>query len=712
MTRRAILAGLVLLTALGLVACSQTESTYEIAPVGPPPETNKVPVSEDFHGTTLTDDYAWLQDAEDPEVIAWTEAQTAYAASVIDDLPQKVWLAGRFNELWRYDDESVPRRVLEGDRLFYYTKKKEDEKWVYVTRANEGAEPVELLNPNEWPETETLAGISASRDGKFIAFGKAHGGDENPVVEVMNVETGEMLPDKLRGWKQSVGSWLPDGSGFYYTNKPLEGEVPEGEHEYWHTVWLHKLGTGPEEDVKIFSDDETKEYWHSVGLSEDGKYEVYYRSLFNVNDLWIKKYGAEGDPTPLATGMKNEYGAMVLDGRILITTDEDAPRKMVYITDADKPGRENWKVFLPEHEKDKLLYVNGIAGKIYATYSHNAYTVVKIYDLDGAFIRDLPFPTIGSGGASGRWSQPEVWVNFSSFTYPSTTFKYHFDQDELEVYREFPVEVNTEGMIATQVWYKSKDGTEVSMFVVHKEGIELDGNNPTLLYGYGGFDVSMRPRFSTGALVWLEAGGVYCVANLRGGGEYGREWHEAGMLGNKQNVFDDFIAAAEWLIAEGFTSPGKLAIRGGSNGGLLVGAVTVQRPDLFAVVDCGVPLLDMVTYHRFGLANIWAEEYGSGDDPEQFKFLLEYSPYQNVKDGVKDPAFLVTGSENDARVDPLHARKMAARLQAADEGGGPILCLIRDASGHGGGTTITTQIDQYAQEAAFLMHYLGMAAPH
>jgi prolyl oligopeptidase len=477
-------------------------------------------------------------------------------------------------------------------------------------------------------------------------------------------------------------------------------------------VWLHKLGTGPEEDIQVFKDDKVKEYWHGVGVTEDGRHEVFYRSLFNVNDVWFRPLGGDQELIPLATGMKNEYGTLFVEDKILITTDEDAPRKMVYVTDVANPGRENWKVFLPEHEKDKLQGVSGIAGKIYATYSHNAYTVVKIYELDGTFIRDLPFPTIGTGWVSGRWSQPEVWVSFSSYSYPSTTFKYHVDRNELEVYREFPVEVDVADMVADQVWYPSKDGTEVSMFVVYKKGLKKNGKNPTLLYGYGGFDVSMRPRFSTSALVWLEAGGVYCVANLRGGGEYGRQWHEAGMKENKQNVFDDFIAAAEYLIAAGYTSSDKLAIRGGSNGGLLVGAVTVQRPELFRVVDCGVPLLDMLKYHRYGLANIWAEEYGSSDDAEQFAYLNAYSPYHNVKDGVKYPAFLVTGSENDARVDPLHARKMAARLQAADTGGGPICLLVRGKSGHGGGTTISTQIEQYAQEAAFLMYFLGMEAPH
>jgi len=446
-------------------------------------------------------------------------------------------------------------------------------------------------------------------------------------------------------------------------------------------------------------------------VTEDGKYTTYYRSLFNANDLYFHKTGSDDPLITLAAGMENEYGALFVEDKILITTNEGAPRKMVYITDVDNPERENWEVFLPEHDKDKLLGLSGIDGRLYATYSHNAYTIVKIYDLDGELLRDLPLPTIGSGGAGGRWSQPEVWVYFSSFGYPSTTFKYHFDENELEVYRKFPVEVDVADVVADQVWYDSMDGTPISMFIVHDKRMKLDGTNPCLLTGYGGFDVSMRPRFSTSALVWLEAGGIFAMPNLRGGGEYGREWHEAGMLEKKQNVFDDFIAAAEFLIGKDYTSSEKLAIRGGSNGGLLVGAATVQRPELFRVVDCGVPLLDMVTYHRFGLANIWAEEYGSSDDPEQFKYLLEYSPYQNVKDGVKYPAFLVTGSENDARVDPLHARKMAARLQAANEGGGPVCLLIRDASGHGGGTTITTKIDQQAQEAAFLMHFLGMEAP-
>jgi len=709
MSKTVILAGLGLLVAAAVLA----GPAGRIPERGPfeYPETVAVPVTDDYHGTPITDPYRWLEDASGAEVQSWTEAQEAVTHGFLDGLPQRSWLEARFGELWRYDDETVPRRVLDGERLFYATKKKEQEKWAVVTRAHEGAEPRVAIDPNTWPETDQLGGFWPSRDGELVAFGKAHGGDENPVVQVMVTATGEILPDRLRGWKQSVTSWLPDGSGFYYSCKPLEGTVPAGEHEYWHQTWLHRLGTDPEQDEKVFWDDDRKETWNVVYLSEDGRYTIYQRGLFNVNDVWFQRTGTDDEPTPLATGLQAEYGVDFVGDTILITTDEDAARKMVYVTSVDHPEREHWQVWLPEHPEDRLDGISPIAGHVYASYSHDAYTVVRIHDLDGTYVRDLPFPTIGSGGASGYWSHPDVWVSFSSFAHPPTTYKYHFDRDELEVYKEFPVAVDTENLTAQQVWFTSKDGTRVPMFVVHRKDVRRDGDNPVLLYGYGGFDVSMRPRFSTSYLVWLEAGGVYAIANLRGGGEFGKQWHEAGMREQKQNVFDDFIAAAEYLIDENWTRPERLAIYGGSNGGLLVGACMVQRPDLYRSVVCAVPLLDMLNYHTFGLANIWAEEYGSSDDPEQFAYLRAYSPYHNVRDGVQYPAFLCTGSENDARVDPLHARKMVARLQAADPVGGPHLLLIRRASGHGGGVTITTQIAQQAELYGFLMATLGMDAP-
>ncbi len=694
----------ILLTAAALVSCEKPlKVTY--------PETKKVEASDNYHGTVIVDNYRWLEDGKAEEVVQWTEEQEKITHSIIDDLPQKALLVKRFNELWRYDDESVPMEVIDGERLFFWTKKKEEEKWAFNTKVNKEGEKVLLIDPNQWPAEETLAGTAPSRDGKYLAFGKAKGGDENPVVSVMVVETKEILPDSLKGWKQYVSSWLPDNSGFYYMAKPLKGEVPEGEEYYWHAAYFHKLGTPASEDKKVFWDDKVKEYWHGVSISEDGKYEVYYRSLFNKNDVYFRKLGSKKPLTTLVDGMEAEYSADFVEDKILIMTDKDAPNYKVYITDISRPQKKYWKEFLPEHETDKLRYIAPVNGHIYAHYLHNAYTIVKIYTLEGEYLRDLTFPTIGNGGVSGYWSKPDIWVWFSSFTYPSNVFKYDFDKDELVLYKEYPVKVDVDNYTAEQVWYESKDGTKVSMFLVHHKDLKKNGKNPVYLTGYGGFNASMTPHFSTYYVAWLEAGGMVAIPNLRGGGEYGRKWHKAGMLGNKQNVFDDFIAAAEWLIENNYTNPEKLAIAGGSNGGLLVGAATVQAPELFKVVDCGVPLLDMVNYHSFGLANVWAEEYGSSDDPEQFEYLYKYSPYHNVQNGVDYPAILITGSENDARVDPLHARKMIARMQEANPDGEPILLLVRKKSGHGGGTTLTMQIDQAAEEMSFVMYKLGIRPP-
>jgi prolyl oligopeptidase len=701
-TIRSAILLIVLLSAALLLQAGELRYAY--------PQTQKIAVCDTLQGTILTDNYRWLENAKDSSVIAWTEAEEQLTHSLLDSLPQRAWLIKRLDELWRYDDESVPNRVLDGERIFISTKKKEDEKWVFCTMEKEGAARVELINPNKWDATETLDGAVPSRDGKYVAFGKARGGDENSVYRVMITATGEILPDTLRGWKQGVSSWMPDNSGFYYSAKPLKGEVPEGEENYWHAAWFHKLGTPSDQDRKVFWDDSVKEYWHGVGISEDGRWEIFSRSLFNKNEIYYKRVGTDDPLTPLATGFDAEYSTEFIGDTILITTDLDAPNYKVYVTDTAHPQKEAWKEFIPE-TKDRLDYVTGIAGHLYASYLHAAHTVIKIYNLQGKPLRDLPLPTLGSGHVSGYWSRPETWVYFSSFTYPSTTFRYSFKKNKLTLYRKYPVPVDVDKYTSEQIWYDSKDGTPVSMFLIHRKGLKRNGRNPVMLTGYGGFNISMTPGFSTTRVTWLEAGGMIAIPNLRGGGEYGRTWHEAGMREKKQNVFDDFLAAARWLIDNGYTNPEKLVISGGSNGGLLVGAATVQAPELFKAVECAVPLLDMVNYHKFGLANIWAEEYGSSDDSAQFRYIYAYSPYQNVKDSLRYPAMLITGSENDARVDPLHARKMTARLQEADAGGGPILLLVRKASGHGGGTTITTQIEQRSLSLAFLMDQLGMKAP-
>lgn len=674
------------------------------------PPTARKPITDVWHGTPVEDPYQWLEASGDADVLAWTEAQEALTHAMVDELPQRAYIVDRLNALWRYDDESRPFPVLDSERLFFWVKRHDQEKRIFYTRAHKEAEPAVLLDPNEWAEVETIAGISPSRDGRLLAFGTARGGDENPVVRILNVETGELLPDRLRGWKQYVGSWMPDGSGFFYTAKPLAGEVSPGDEEYWHAVYFHRLGTPPEADRKVFGHDSVKEYYHGAYITEDGRYEVYVRSRFSKNEVYFKRTGVDEALTPLATGFDAQYDVTFIGDTILIRTDAQASLYEAFVTTVDAPEREHWRSFIAAHAQDKLSSLSAIAGHVYATYQHNAYTLVKIYTLDGKYLRDLPFPTIGSGGVSGYWSKEEVWVNFSSFTYPPTVFTYNFDANRLDVYKEFPVAVDVTHYTSEQVWYESKDGTPVSMFLVHRTDLARDGDNPVLLTGYGGFNISRTPSFSATYLIWLECGGVVAIPNLRGGGEYGRAWHEAGMLARKQNVFDDFIAAAEWLIDTDYTRPERLAISGGSNGGLLVGAATVQRPELFRAVSCSVPLLDMVRYHKFGLANIWAEEYGSAEEPEQFPYLHAYSPYHNVVDGTSYPAMIITAGENDARVDPMHARKMVARLQAASAADEPILLLVRKESGHGGGTTLSVQIEQTADVWAFLMAKLGMDA--
>lgn len=674
------------------------------------PPTPKVPAAYTMHGVTISDDYLWLEDGKDPKVKAWTSAEEALTRSILDKVPLRPWLVERFNALWRYDDQSTPRRVLVGDRLFFTTKKAADEHWVYCTRETKDAPAVELLNPNQWGAHDTLDFAVPSFDGKYVAYGRASGGDENPITHVMEVATKRELPDTLRGWHQEVTAWLPDGSGFYYSAKPKKGEVPEGEEYYWHSAYFHKLGTQADQDRKVFGDEKNKDLWHQVDVSEDGRYEFYYKSLFDKNEVYFRKAGSQDPLVPIATGFDGIYGVTEVEGRLFIQTDWQAPLGRVMVTTVDKPGRENWQVFLPE-TKDNLAAFQGVAGLFYATYLHDAYSLVKVYGTSGTYVRDVPLPTLGTATVSGHWAKPEVWVHFASFAYPPADFLYDAADNELKLYHRTPVPVDVSNVTAEQIWFSSKDGTRVPMFVVHRKDMKRNGKTPTILTGYGGFNISMEPRFSTLYAVVLESGGAVAIANLRGGGEFGQAWHHGGWRDKKQKVFDDFVAAAECLVSKRITSKDRLAIEGGSNGGLLMGAALTQRPDLFKAVLCEVPLLDMVRFPKFGIANIWTEEYGSPDDPAAFKWLYAYSPYHRVKDGTRYPAVLLVGSDNDARVDPMHARKMAARLQAADKGGGPILLYMQKASGHGGGTTISAQVDQYADTWGFLMSEIGLAAP-
>lgn len=689
----------VIVAAFLLAAGTLAASPYPPAP--------RETVVDTLHGEAIPDPYRWLEAGTSPEVVAWTEAQEGFARAHLDTLPQRAWLVRRLNEVWRYDDRTAPREVLDGTRIFYWAQRRGEDRWRYVTQADAGADTVEILNPNVWPPEETLDLATPSRDGSLLAFGTAHGGDENPRIQIMEVATGHILPDSLRGWRRGGVSWLPDNSGFFYSANPVKGEVPEGEEHYWHAVYFHRLGTPASEDRKVFWHDTVKEYFHGADVTEDGRFVLFYRSRFNKNEVFLSRVGEEGTPRPIATGFDAQYGVDVIDGKLFIVTDKDAPRRRVFTASVDAPAQENWKEFIPE-SSDNLLSMAAIGGKVYVEYSHDATSRIALYDIEGTYLRDLSLPGLGSASVSGYWSKPTVWVSFSSFTYPKAIFTYDAATNRMRLFHRSPVPVDVERFTTEQAWYESKDGTLVSMFLVHDKDLVHDGRTPALLTGYGGFNISQTPYFSAAYVAWIEAGGMVAIPNLRGGGEYGREWHEAGMRERKQNVFDDFVSAAEWLIREGYTTADRLAIQGGSNGGLLVGAVAMQRPELFRAVLCEVPLLDMLRYHRFGLANIWAEEYGSADDPEQFRYLRGYSPYHNVKEGVRYPAMLFVAGENDARVDPAHARKMVARLQAASSGGGPILLIVQRESGHGGGTTLSHHIEQRADAWGFLMHQLGM----
>lgn len=670
------------------------------------PKTKKIKHIDNYHGTKVFDDYRWLENYEDKRVKEWVAKQEKLTHSIIDKLPQKKKISERLNELLRYDEETIPWEVLKSKRIFFHKRKKNDEKWIYYTKENITLSPVELINPNKWRDNEVLSFVKPSPDGKLLAFGKEKGGDENPIIKIMDVTSKKILKDSVTGWKQGRVAWLHDNSGFFYSRKPKKGDANKEEEYYWDEVYFHSLGKDSSNDKRIFYHDKTKEYYHTAYLDESGKYVLFTRETFGKNEVFFRKV-QDDKMIPIATGFDAEYSVQIINNKIVIQTDSEASNGKVYITDVNKPERKNWKELIPE-SSDKLFGVSAISGNLFVEYLHKAHSKIKIFSLEGTYIKDVELPGIGDAEIYGYWSKQSIWLRFSSFVSPYTTYKYDLEKNNLEVFFKPPIKINYDDYQTEQVEYPSKDGTKITMFLIHKKGIEKSGNNPTLLTGYGGFDISMTPYYSSRYVVWLESGGMIALPNLRGGGEYGTKWHEAGKLNKKQNVFDDFISAAEWLIDNKFTSSDKIAISGASNGGLLVGAVAVQKPKLFRVVDCAVPLLDMLRYHKLSIANTWAVEYGSSENPEQFEYIHKYSPYHNIKESTNYPAMLITTSENDSRVDPMHALKMVAKLQEVNPNGEPHLLLVRRASGHTGGTTITDNINQLSEELAFLMNELEM----
>ncbi len=708
--------------------------------IAAPPPTEQRPVTETIHGDSVTDPFRWLEgDNTDPEnmgrlteeVTAWTDDQNGYTRRVLDNLPGRQQLEARLRELMEVPSIGSP--VAYGDR--YFTRKREGDQpqsVVYVREGLDGEDRV-LLDPEQIDPTglTTVSWTAPNPDGTLMAFGMYSAGDENSTLYVMDVGTGEWLAEEIPG-KVGLTRWLPDSSGFFYS------ALEDLDDAYSGIEKFHKLGTHHRQDRVLFRqhdleffygdqnlDAERLEYlagtWGPFAVvSKDARWiTIGYWTGTNGVDMWnadLTEWMRTGEMnlTPMVMGMSGRPGSSYYDGdTLLMETSIGASNGRVVAIDMHNPGYEHWENVVPEDENLVIRGVGFARGMVCVNYMDAAKSRIAMFDFDGDALGDLPLPGIGSAGLVTRDDRSEAFLSFASYNRPTTKYRVDLATGERSMWHDGAqdVPVDPDMLEVKQVWYESKDGTRVSMFLVHKKGLSLDGNNPTILYGYGGFDISMTPSFSATMFPWYEAGGVYAIANLRGGGEYGAAWHEAGMLENKQNVFDDFYAAAEWLIDNGYTRPERLGVAGGSNGGLLTGAAVTQRPDLFAAAISAVPLLDMVRYQDFLMARYWVPEYGSAENADQYEFIKAYSPYQNITPGTNYPAVLFTAGENDTRVHPMHARKMAAAMQAAtasDPQADPILLWVDREGGHGQGKPLHLRVRDVADQRIFMMWQTGM----
>ncbi len=674
------------------------------------PPTKVEDVVEVLHGVTVHDPYRWLENGDAPEVRAWVEAQNAHTRAVLDARQGREQVRARLTELLSIGTITAPS-VRRGHYFFTRREGHQNQPVLYVRDGLKGKDRV-LVDPNELsPDgTAALDWWYPSEDGGLLAYGVSTSGDEKSTLRVIEVATGKARPDVIPHTRYASLAWLPDGSGFYYTRYPTPGEVPPGQENYNSHVFLHRLGSDWKGDPKIFGEGRKPEDMIGVGLSPDGRWLVAQANEgWGRADLYIKDVKtASAGFTPVAQGIDALFSGEVVGDTLYLLTNWQAPRFRLFAVDVRHPERERWKQLIPETDA-VLNQVALVRGKIVALYTKDASSRVAVHGADGRKIRDIALPALGTvTGISGRHDEDEAFFDFSSYATPPAIYRYDAKTGVSGVWERVKANLDLSSLEVRQVFYPSKDGTRVSMFLVHRKGLKLDGTNATVLYGYGGFNVGITPDFSRATVLWLERGGVYAEANLRGGSEYGEEWHRGGMLGKKQNVFDDYIAAAGWLTDNGYTTPERLAIYGGSNGGLLVGAALTQRPELYRAVVCAVPLLDMVRYQNYQIARLWIAEYGSAENAEQFGWLYAYSPYHHVTQGTAYPAVLLTAAESDSRVDPMHARKMTAALQAATGSGRPILLRLETKAGHGVGKPLTKQIDEATDIWSFLLWQLGM----
>ena len=675
-----------------------------------PPPTRQQPVTDNYFGTKVIDPYRWLEDGSTPETQQWVNEQLNYTRSILDKLPGRGRLRERIQQLLEIGNLG---ETEVGGPYYFHTRRegKQNQPVLYARKGVDGHDEV-LVDVNQLAADGTVAldWWNPSHDGRFVVYGTSESGSEMSTLHVIETATHKLLPDTIERTRAASIAWKPDDSGFYYTRYPRKGEVAEGQEMYNRHVFYHPLGGDPMKDPLIFGEGRDAQDWPNVNLSNDGRWlAIMVEQGWTKNEVYLLDVQAKSSPVRITTGKNFLYLVQVYDGNLYILTNEDGPRYRVMKAPVNAPSRENWREIIPQSDA-VLTEMHIIGGQLFTKYEKNAHSLLQRFTTDGKRLGQVELPTLGTiTDIGGEYDSTSAFYLFTSFTVPTTIYRFDIHNAKSTLWDSVETGIDTSRYETKQVWYTSKDGTRVPMFLVMRRDLKLTRHNPTMLTAYGGFNVSFTPEFSKTLFPWLDHDGIFAMANLRGGAEFGEEWHRAGMLDKKQNVFDDFIAAAEYLEKEGYTDWQHLAIRGGSNGGLLMGAALTQRPALFRAVVCQVPLLDMLRYQNFQIAKLWIPEYGSAEDPKQFPWLYAYSPYHHVKKGTDYPAILFMTADTDTRVDPMHAKKMTALLQADNGDTNPVLLRIETKAGHGAGKPISKLVDEYTDIYSFLFWQLGMA---
>ncbi|MGB7599578.1 MAG: prolyl oligopeptidase family serine peptidase [Candidatus Sulfotelmatobacter sp.] len=677
------------------------------------PKAKTVDQVDDYHGTKVADPYRWLEDTDSPDTLAWVQAENKLTFGYLEQIPYRKAIHDRLTKLWNYERFGVPEQ--RGGRYFYQHNNGLQNQSVLLVAETLNAEPRVLLDPNQLSAdgTVALSGEAISDDGKLLAYGTAASGSDWMEWHVRDVDSRKDLSDLIKWVKFSGASWTKDGKGFYYSRyEEPKHDTAMRDANYFQKLYYHRLGTTQSEDQLIYERPDNKELGFNGAVTDDGHYLIItvWQGTSPKNRLYYKDLAhPDSQVVKLLDDFDAQYEFVDNDGPVFwFKTDLDAPRSRLIAIDTRFPERGRWKTIIPE-SAETMQSVSVIDNKFLVEYLKDARSEIRVHGLEGKFLRSIDLPGIGTAqGFTGRRKDKETFYAFTSFTVPTTIYRYDPEKGASSVFRQPKVDFDSSRYETEQVFYKSKDGTRIPMFLTYKKGIKLDGQNRVLLYAYGGFDISLTPTFSVPNLVWLEMGGVYAQPNLRGGGEYGEEWHLAGTKLHKQNVFDDFIAAAEWLIANHYTTSSNLAIYGRSNGGLLIGACLTQRPDLYGATLPAVGVMDMLRFHKFTIGWAWTSDYGSSDDPEQFKALYAYSPLHNLKPGTKYPPTLITTADHDDRVVPGHSFKFAATMQADQAGPAPVLIRVETKAGHGAGKPISKQIEEIADSWSFVAHNLNM----